>query len=403
MRPDADIVIVGGGPAGIATALHLVHRDPGLRSRLVVLEKETYPREKFCAGAIGGRGERSLARIGVTVDVPAVPVRAIVADLPRGRVEGRSDQVIGRVVRRIEFDATLAALAIDRGIRVETGVKVSGVTIAAGATIATSAGDLRARVVIGADGVGSVVRRTLGLGGATWRAQVLEVDTPIVAPDGPRDALRFDVEDTTWNGYGWDFPTIKDGEPLVCRGVYRLAMPGEKAGDGELESRMARHLARLGLDLASCKKKRFAERGYASPETVAAPHVLLAGEAAGIDPITGEGIAQALLYGEFLGDYLIPRLDRNALSFHDFGSALGRTRLGQDLRVRHFLARRFFAKGRAFYEQSLVDLPEFMNLGVRYFGGLSVPRLAAGRFLAKSFAHSLRKGTWDAFATVPDA
>ena len=70
-----DLVIVGGGPAGISTALHVLAAAPA--TRLAVLEKERYPRDKICAGAIGGRAFRILERIGVEVDCPRVALDAI--------------------------------------------------------------------------------------------------------------------------------------------------------------------------------------------------------------------------------------------------------------------------------------------------------------------------------------
>ncbi|HLL22769.1 MAG TPA: FAD-dependent oxidoreductase, partial [Kofleriaceae bacterium] len=70
MQCEYDVLIVGGGPAGISTALHLQAAAPHLR--VVVLEKERYPREKICAGGIGARAFRILEKIGVTVDCPRV-------------------------------------------------------------------------------------------------------------------------------------------------------------------------------------------------------------------------------------------------------------------------------------------------------------------------------------------
>ena len=67
---DVDLAIVGGGPAGVSTALFLAAADPSRIGRVVVLEKETYPRDKICAGAIGKRAENALAEIGVHVEVP---------------------------------------------------------------------------------------------------------------------------------------------------------------------------------------------------------------------------------------------------------------------------------------------------------------------------------------------
>lgn len=377
MRPDHDIVIVGGGPAGIATALFLAHARPSIAKRLVVLEKEQYPREKYCAGGLGGRAEMALARIGVSVDVPSAPVSGISLALPDATLVAR-DRHIGRVVRRIEFDAELAAVAKRRGIRVVEGAKVGAIEVDPdGVSLRTSVGDLRTRIVVGADGVGSVVRKSLGLGVGTWRAQVLEVDTDETDRDTPRDLLHFDVLDQDFTGYEWDFPTIVRGQPLVCRGVYHLILPGERGTDVDLNQRMARRLERFGLDLARCKKKRFAERGFAPHEPAARPRALLVGEAAGVDPITGEGIAQAILYGDVAAPYLLSRLDANALTFEDWPSTLYRTRLGLDMLARHALCRRFFGPSRRFYEKSFAETPEGLEIGVSYFGGRRVDRRKA--------------------------
>src|SRR5689334_21755676 len=102
------VLVVGGGPAGIATALFLAHAAPGLTDRILVLEKERYPREKFCAGAVGARADRLLASIGVTVDVPSAPINGI-AFRAMGKTVAVREPGAGRVVRRIEFDDALAS------------------------------------------------------------------------------------------------------------------------------------------------------------------------------------------------------------------------------------------------------------------------------------------------------
>ena len=63
MKPE--VIVVGGGPAGLTAAVSILAAEPSLRGRLLVLEKAHYPREKYCAGAVGGRGEKILAELGI--------------------------------------------------------------------------------------------------------------------------------------------------------------------------------------------------------------------------------------------------------------------------------------------------------------------------------------------------
>src|SRR5947207_3426843 len=82
------------------------------------------------------------------------------------------------------------------------------------------AGDmLHARCVVGADGVAGIVRRQAGLPRGALRAQVVELDTEAAPGDLPRDTIVFDFATRALRGYAWDFPTLVDDRPLVCRGV----------------------------------------------------------------------------------------------------------------------------------------------------------------------------------------
>jgi menaquinone-9 beta-reductase len=402
MQSDVDVVIVGGGPAGLSTALFLTHLRPALRDRLVVLEKAHYPREKFCGGALGARGEAALAEIGVHVDVPGAVVSRMSVALVPGSFISKPGRV-GRVVRRIEFDNRLAQIAKERGIRIIEGAKVNEIVPdERGVTLQTSVGELRARVVVGADGVGSVVRKLLNPDQATWRAQVLEVDTEPTVRDKARDTIHFDLADANFNGYEWDFPTLVNGQELICRGVYHLLMPGESSGEVDLAERLGRRLENVGLDLAQCKKKRYAERGFSTHEAMSRPRVILVGEAAGIDPITGEGIAQAILYGKVVAPYLLKKLDKDALHFRDWKSSLMLTSLGVDLHLRHALARVFFGPARPFYENWFVQNPEAMEIGARYFGGDSIDRSVLLKLSGSIASYLLFKGVGQRpFSQVP--
>src|SRR5439155_25606778 len=153
----------------------------------------------------------------------------------------------------------LAKIAADRGALVRDGAKATGVTRdASGVTVETTAGAFRGRVLVGADGVGSFVRRWLGLPVGRLRAQVIELDTEGVTGDPARDLLHFDAADANLTGYYWDFPTIVDGRELVCRGVYHLRLDEQSL---DIRAMLAARLAERGLDIQRYALKRFAERG----------------------------------------------------------------------------------------------------------------------------------------------
>lgn len=374
---DADVLIVGGGPAGLSTALFLLHLRPELRGRVVVLEKARYPREKYCAGAIGARADRLLATIGVTVDVPSVGVDGMSVATREGRA-GHAVRGIGRVVRRIEYDHRLAQIASARGALVIEGARADAIHVDEGSvSVTTAEGPFRARALVGADGVGSVVRRALGLPFGRYRAQVIEIDTEAVPGDPARDTLHFDLSDPTLTGYAWDFPTLVEGRALYCRGMYELAgVEGAPAGpeaEVPLEKRFAARLEGQGLRLADHKQKRYAERGFELHTPYSSPRVLLVGEAAGIDPITGEGIAQAIEYGHAAGTYLAARLATGDLGFTDWGRHVEESRIGFDLGVRTRIVGLCFGARRAAMERYLLGTPSLLDAALKGWGGKKIP------------------------------
>jgi flavin-dependent dehydrogenase len=385
---DCELAIIGGGPAGVSTALFLAHADPSLIDRIVVLEKETYPRDKFCGGALGLRGDSILAEIGVRVEVPSVEIKGLSLATAAGSVCEHLREPIGRVVRRIEFDHELARVARKRGIRIEEGAAVAKIELGEqGVTLDTARGPLRAAAVIGADGVGSVVRRTLGLPAGKLRAQVVELDTEEVAGDPARDVLHFDIADQDFVGYVWDFPTLVDGQPLICRGIYHLKLDDKKV---DIVAMLAQRLRERGLSIERYRLKRFSERGFEPHLPYAAPRMALVGEAAGIDALSGEGIAQAIEYGAFAGPYLADKLAQRDFRFHDWQSKFGRSKLGFDLRFRERLVPYAFGRHRARIERHLLLMPEFVTCSMQQFAGLPVDNLGFARAAAGTAFRVLR-------------
>jgi len=167
-----DVVVAGAGPAGSATALLLSRAG----MRVLLLDRARFPREKPCSEYLSPESTRVLERLGK--DVLAAVAAASPARLTGMKVvapSGRS--VVGRfetfsfALPRTRFDTILLNAAQTRGVEVRQGVKVEELVYergAVGGVVARDAGHgtrdtFRARVVVGADGLRSVVARRLGM------------------------------------------------------------------------------------------------------------------------------------------------------------------------------------------------------------------------------------------------
>lgn len=336
-----DIIIAGSGPAGASTALHLAQIAPELAQRTLILEKAHHPRPKLCGGGVLQDGEFILTRLGM--DITAVP--HVEVKEAHFQFEGRGffiarQPVSFRVFARDLLDKWLVDEARQRGIKIIEGTRVRKVTpIDGGVAVETDRETYTARAVVGADGSLSVVRRAVPGTRTGHTARLLEFYIPPehTSPVN-QDKSIFDYKPIGQGvqGYVWDFPMLSDGQPARNRGIFDLRMYNGPQQD--LRPILQQIVAQDGLKMEDYTLHSHPIRWFDPEDNFAAPHILLAGDAAGVDPSYGEGISFALGYGELAAHELKTAFLRDDLSFTGYKERILTSRMGVVLKRRRRLA-----------------------------------------------------------------
>lgn len=322
MKTTADVVVVGGGPAGSAAAITLARagRD------VLVVDRARFPRDKCCGDGLTTGAVRRLAALGLRpasvaswTQVDDVWIRS-----PSGRTGRyplpRGQGVFGAVAKRVDLDAALLDLAREAGARVMDGHALVGVETFAGeepgGAAATPAdpwtlsvdveglGPVRARYAVGADGMWSPLRKALGAGDepgyrGEWHAARRYFEG--VSGAGASQ-LWVCFEPGLLPGYAWSFP-VGGGGANVGFGVQRRqGLRGAELARLWSEVLATPHLRELlGPEAHPAGPLRawpIPARLGAGTLSAAGGRALFVGDAArATDPMTGEGIAQALETG----------------------------------------------------------------------------------------------------------
>jgi menaquinone-9 beta-reductase len=362
------VVIVGSGPGGVATALHLQRKDPALAADALVIEKARHPRFKVCAGGLLPHAVSLLGELDLGLDVPHVVVHRAEVRTPRCTVI-HDDRNLCYVIRRAEFDAYLASACRARGIEIHEEESVVDVRRdGGGVRVVSNRGEYQTRLLVGADGSGSLVRRRVvdALKGHVGRAIMCDVPAEETAWDGFQ-AQRYDFDfrlvRSGLHGYRWAFPCLVDGVLHVNVGAYAW-----REGRVDLNEALTEYLEEMTL--MRPHRRTFPVHWYEPGRRLAAPHVLLVGDAAGADPLMGEGISLALQYGVFAGAAVHEAFQTGDFSGVAYQQAIERSWFGRRLRRLHLGARLFYGVGGRLAFFLAEESARLRAVGLRWYNGM---------------------------------
>lgn len=295
-----DAAVVGGGPSG-ATAAYLLASEG---YRVALIDKCTFPRSKLCAGLITWKTVDLLHRV-FGYSPAELMKRGIIIHASRDyRIYFRRQEIVRRrldypfhFVNRDSYDHFWVRTAQDAGAEPIVGRKVVSVDVGQRTVTLADGTCIRADVIIGADGVWSMVRNALfpeRRFKQRWRSNLaMTIETSVVSKDGGHGGIFASLHfgHVPW-GYGWCFPN--PGRQIVGIGAL-----GNKR-DASLAKAFRQFLGSINPPLEPFD----VQKGHALPfgnyvDPPGMGRTMLVGDACGLaDPLLGEGIFYAHRSGQ---------------------------------------------------------------------------------------------------------
>jgi len=320
---EPEVVVVGAGPAGAATAYHLARRG----RRVLLLDRRRFPRDKSCGDGLTRPSVRLLTEMGVIADLPSAQrvrgVRVWMRDRGCREFEYPTTSAgdgHGLVVPRIDLDDAICRRAVAAGAKLWQGSRVIGPIMADGVVVGVRVirdgrlAPVHAPVVVAADGATSALGRAMGLIPADGAGLGFAIRSYWEGLDDLSDWLEIfmplldSTDQYLLPSYGWVFPTGPD-TANVGVGLFTRES-GAKLGalfDGFLAT-LRREDPRFSSAHQLGAWKGAPLRFDFSPDRCVAPGLILVGDAAGmVSPFTGEGISYALESAKLAADVI----DRN--------------------------------------------------------------------------------------------
>jgi geranylgeranyl reductase family protein len=309
-----DVVVVGGGPAGSATAIELARSG----CEVVLVDKAVFPRDKCCGDGLTTGALRRLEHLGLDPD--AVPswqrVHECWVRSPSGRTVSfpfpAAPGTYAAVARRHELDVALLDTARAAGAKVYDGHGLRSASCSNDGVLLDVDGlePLSARYAIGADGMWSTLRKSIGIAESGYLGE-WHAFRQYLSASGPASRQQWVwFEPDLLPGYAWSFP-LADGAVNVGFGIRRRPGQPTRSMAEIWRSLLDRPHLRTVLGPGAVpegphKAWPIPSRIGSTPLASSNGRVLFVGDAArATDPMTGEGIGQALETGQLAAEALL--------------------------------------------------------------------------------------------------
>ncbi|MEP6465283.1 MAG: geranylgeranyl reductase family protein [Parafilimonas sp.] len=324
---DCDVLIAGGGPAGSALAFHLAKK--GLK--VIVAEAERFPRDKICGDGVSPIALAELEAMGIK----KWKKFSLANEISKVGLFIKNDKVFidlskpehlpfhARIIPRIELDNWIYETAKKAGAAYLEDTRLMNYVITSSDVIAQlkqglSTKQIKAKVIVGADGSSSTVARQMQGGKHADEFQLLGLRSYYENVNGPTDRVDIYFTGDSFPGIYWMFPKGSSGANIGMAAV-SATLPHKPSN---IKNLLAGHLknnedikARIGNGKMEGKIDGWILKFFNAQSTITSNRLLLVGDAAGlINPLSGDGIQYALLSARWASETLYTCFEKNDFS-----------------------------------------------------------------------------------------